>query len=175
MSRIVPLIVAALSLILDTPALAQTVILVRHAEKADQSADPVLSDPGVDRAQALAVALSDADLTHILVTPLRRTAQTADLTARAHAITPEAIALDGTVAAHVDRVVERIHSLPPSAVVLVVGHSNTIPPIAAALGQTGPGAMADCEYDRLTVLQVRSENGYAPTVVSRYGPPSACE
>ena len=34
------------------PVLAQTVILVRHAEKVDASADPLLSEAGQARAQA---------------------------------------------------------------------------------------------------------------------------
>jgi broad specificity phosphatase PhoE len=72
---------AALSLIAAGAASAQTVILVRHAEKVDNSNDPALSGEGEARATALAVALSAADLTHIFVTPLQRTRLTADLTA----------------------------------------------------------------------------------------------
>ncbi|HEY0052739.1 MAG TPA: phosphoglycerate mutase family protein [Caulobacteraceae bacterium] len=164
------LLAAAIILLSAGGAAAQTVILVRHAEKADQSADPVLSPAGQARAQALAVALSDADLTHVFTTPLARTRLTAALSAEAHAVTPEAISLDGGGAAHIARLVERIRALPKSAVVLVVGHSNTIPAIAAALGQTGPGPMSDCEYDRLTVLTLTDAD--SPAVVARYGAPT---
>lgn len=167
------LLAAALSLLTAGSALAQTVILVRHAEKADASADPALSEAGQARAEALAVALSDADLTHVLVSPLQRTRLTAEPAARAHAVTPEAISFDGGADAHVHRLAERIRALPVDAVVLVVGHSNTVPLIARALGETGPAEMADCEYDRLIVLSLEVD-GDSPAVVGRYGEPGNC-
>ena len=54
------LLAAALSLLTAASAMAQTVYLVRHAEKADASADPVLSEAGQARAAALAAALAEA-------------------------------------------------------------------------------------------------------------------
>jgi broad specificity phosphatase PhoE len=121
----------------------------------------------------LAVALSGSDLTHVFVSPLQRTRMTADPTAQAHAITPEAISPEGGTEAHIRRVAERIRALPADAVVLVVGHSNTVPLIAGALGEAGPSEMADCEYDRLTVISVE-DDGDSPAVISRYGEPANC-
>ena len=167
------LLAAAVSLLTAGSAMAQTVILVRHAEKVDASEDPLLSAEGEARANALAVALSASDLTHIFVTPLQRTRMTADLTARAQAITPEVVSLDGGTEAHVRRIDQRIRALPTDAIVLVVGHSNTIPLIADALGEIGPAAMADCEYDRMTVISVRNSID-SPAIIARYGAPSAC-
>ncbi|MGZ9099837.1 MAG: SixA phosphatase family protein [Brevundimonas sp.] len=167
------LLAAAVSLLTAGSSVAQTVILVRHAEKADASADPVLSAEGEARATALAVALSASDLTHVFVTPLQRTRLTADLTARSQAITPEVVSFEGGTEAHVRRIDQRIRALPATAIVLVVGHSNTIPLIADALGEIGPAAMADCEYDRMTVISVRNTID-SPAVIARYGPPSAC-
>ena len=168
------LLAAALSLLTAGSAMAQTVVLVRHAEKVDASADPVLSEAGERRAAALAVALSGSDLTHVFTSPLQRTRLTARPAAEAHAITPEAISLEGGTEAHIRRVAERIRALPAEAVVLVVGHSNTVPLIAGALGETGPSEMADCEYDRLTVISVQ-DDGDSPAVIGRYGAPSDCE
>jgi broad specificity phosphatase PhoE len=162
-----------MSLLTAGPTLAQTVILVRHAEKADASADPVLSELGQRRAFDLAVALSDSDLTHVFTSPLQRTVLTARLAAQAHAINPEAISLEGGTEAHVRRVAGRIRSLPADAVVLVVGHSNTVPLIAGALGETGPSEMAECEYDRLTVISVEAD-GDSPAVIARYGEAANC-
>ncbi|MEY4556779.1 MAG: hypothetical protein RL093_1898 [Pseudomonadota bacterium] len=167
------LLATALSLLIAGSAMAQTVILVRHAEKADASADPVLSELGQRRAFDLAVALSDADLTHVFTSPLQRTVLTGRLAAEAHAINPEVISFEGGTEAHVRRVAERIRALPDDAVVLVVGHSNTVPLIAAALGETGPSEMADCEYDRLTVISVE-DDGDSPAVIGRYGEPANC-
>ena len=167
------LLATVLSLMTATSAMAQTVILVRHAEKVDASADPVLSEAGQRRAVDLAVALSGSDLTHVLTSPLQRTVLTARPAAEAHAINPEAISFEGGTQAHILRVAERIRALPDDAVVLVVGHSNTVPLIAAALGETGPSEMADCEYDRLTVISVE-DNGDSPAVIGRYGAPTNC-
>lgn len=167
------LLATALSLTTFGSAMAQTVILVRHAEKVDASADPALSEAGQRRAMDLAVALSDSDLTHVLTSPLQRTVLTARPAAEAHAITPEAISFEGGTPAHILRIAERIRSLPDDAVVLVVGHSTTVPLIAAALGETGPSEMADCEYDRLTVISVE-DDGDSPAVVGRYGEPANC-
>ena len=167
------LLATALSLLTSVSAMAQTVILVRHAEKADASSDPVLSEAGQRRAVDLAVALSDADLTHVFTSPLQRTVLTARPAAEAHAITPEAISFEGGTEAHILRIAERIRALPDDAVVLVVGHSNTVPLIAAALGETGPSDMADCEYDRLTVISVE-DDGDSPAVIGRYGEPANC-
>lgn len=168
------LLAAALTVLTAGSAMAQTVILVRHAEKVDASADPALSEAGQRRAVDLAVALSGSDLTHVFTSPLQRTRLTARPTAEAHAINPEVISFEGGTEAHVRRVAERVRSLPVDAVVLVVGHSNTVPLIAGALGETGPSEMADCEYDRLTVISVE-DDGDSPAVIARYGELANCE
>ena len=167
------LLAAAVSLLTAGSAMAQTVILVRHAEKVDNSEDPVLSAEGEARATTLAVALSASDLTHVFVTSLQRTRLTADLTARSHAITPEVLSFEGGTEAHVRTIDQRIRALPAEAIVLVVGHSNTVPLIADALGEIGPAAMADCEYDRMTIISVRDSID-SPAILARYGAPSAC-
>ena len=60
------------------PAFAQrTVILVRHAEKADSSADAALSKWGEERAERLAAILKDAGVTAILTSDRQRTIRTA--------------------------------------------------------------------------------------------------
>ena len=171
MTRIIPLIATALSLILGTPALAQTVILVRHAEKADQSADPVLSEAGQMRAQSLADRLSASSVDLILTSPLQRTRLTAAPIAEASDLQPQAIGLERGVEAHVADVVAQIKALPQDATVLVVGHSNTVPLIARALGQATPD-MPDCEYDRLLTLRLQGESVFG--VMTRYGTRSDC-
>lgn len=167
------LLAAALSVLTATSALSQTVILVRHAEKADASADPVLSAAGQARATALAVALGDADLTHVFVSPLQRTRLTAELTAQAHAVTPEVFSFEGGTDAHIRGIAERILALPADAVVLVVGHSNTVPLIARALGYPEAADMPECEYDRMTMLHLMGDSAHGQ--VSRYGAPTTCE
>ena len=167
------LFATTLSMMTAGSSVAQTVILVRHAEKVDASADPVLSEAGQRRAFDLAVALGDADLTHVFTSPLQRTVLTARPAAEAHAINPEVISFEGGTEAHVRRVADRVRALPDDAVVLVVGHSNTVPLIAGALGETGPSEMRDCEYDRLIVIPVE-DDGNSPAVIARYGEPANC-
>ena len=166
------LLAAALTVTLAAPAAAQTVIVVRHAEKAEPSADPVLSGPGEARVAALAATLAGAGVTHVFVTPLQRTGLTAGPSAVAAGSEPVAVSLDGGAAAHVARLVGAVRQLSPEAVVLVVGHSNTVPDIARGLGATGAAAMDDCEYDRLTVLTLTP--GGAHAVTGRYGAVSPC-
>lgn len=166
------LLAAALSLLAATSAMAQTVYLVRHAEKADASADPVLSEAGRVRAAALSTALAEAHPGHIFTSPLQRTRLTAAPTAEFHSATIEPVALDGGAAAHVAAIAERVRALPDDAVVLVVGHSNTVPLIARALGYAEAADMPECEYDRMTVLHLMG--GTAHGQVSRYGAPTTC-
>lgn len=166
------LLATALSMLTAGSAMAQTVVLVRHAEKADAGADPALSDAGQARARALSQALADFHPDHVFTSPLQRTRLTAAPTAAYHSVTPEAVGFDGGTPAHVAVIADRVRALPDDAVVLIVGHSNTVPLIARALGHTVATDMPDCEYDRLTVLDLNGDHTTA--VVARYGTASAC-
>ncbi|GAA0626295.1 phosphoglycerate mutase family protein [Brevundimonas kwangchunensis] len=177
MKRIL-LAVAAATLLTAAPAAAQTVILVRHAEKADQSADPALSEAGQARAEALAQTLADRHPTVIVFTALQRT----HLTARPSMMsgtndrrpTVVRVPFEGfTVRQHIDMTVRSIREFAPDDVILVVGHSNTIPQIARALGYREAADMRECEFDRLTTLHLTPAG--ATGEVTRYGEPSVCE
>ena len=104
--------------------------LVRHAEKVPDSKDPdvELSDQGRATAQALVAYFARRPLDAIYTTHLRRTQQTALPTA-------SALDLDLRVlpAADTDRLLARLRKACGQRV-LVVGHSNTVPAIAAAFG-----------------------------------------
>lgn len=167
------LIAAAVSLLTAGSAMAQTVYLVRHAEKADASADPVLSEAGQARARALAEALSDAHPVLVLTSPLQRTILTAAPTAAYHSAPSETVSLEGGGAAHVAATVARVRALPADATVLIVGHSNTVPLIARALGYAEAADMPECEYDRMTFLHLAGDETHSQ--VSRYGTPTTCE
>lgn len=156
---------------LAAPASAQnvkptTVIVVRHAEKEAQPAnDPPLTADGQARALALWEAVKDANVTAVITTQLARTKMTAAPTAAHLAITPEVVNAGGaTHVADVAAAVKR-HA---GETVLVVGHSNTVPAIVAALGGKEPAAICDPEYDDLFVVTV-SAAGTASVIRSRYG------
>ena len=137
------------ALLAPLPVCAQvTVILTRHAEKAaTPPQDPPLSSAGEKRANLLASMLADAGVDAIYVTEYQRTQQTAaPLAARDH-LKPIVIP-----AADTDSLVKAVRAR-QTGVVVIVGHSNTLPALTAALG--GPAVtIADNEYDNLFVLTV---------------------
>ena len=168
-------ILAILLLLAVSPLAAQqraatTVILVRHAEKATLPAeDPALTAEGQARAQALVAIARDAGVTALITTQFARTRETARPAAEALHITPEIVSAGG--AQHAQEVAKAILSGHAGAVVLVVGHSNTIPAIVAALGAPRPPPICDSEYDGLYFVTVPA-TGVARVIRARYGEPS---
>lgn len=153
-------------------ASAQTVYIVRHAEKAsDTERDPVLSEAGTARAVALGEMFAAGPPDLVVVSPLQRTRLTAQPTISASGAFVVVVPLEGGVEAHVEAIRRGVLTLPEDAVVLIAGHSNTVPLIARALGYDVPD-MPDCEYDRLIRLDIR--DGEVSGHVMRYGEPSAC-
>jgi broad specificity phosphatase PhoE len=150
-----------------------TIIIVRHAEKASETErDPALSAAGIARAAALDSVLADAKVTTIIVTPFRRTAETAMPVALTHRVTPMLVPVTGEVAAHAAQVAELAKG--QEGVVLVVGHSNTVGAIVAALGGPRVGNLCDANYDQLFIVTFVADG--ARLVRSRYGredPPEA--
>ena len=142
-----------------------TVIVVRHAEKMDNSSDPELSAAGAVRAQALVNVVRDAKIARIITTQFRRTRATAEPTATALGITPLVIPASPT---HVQAIADTVRAHPGTSF-LIVGHSNTVPAIVAALGAPAPAAICDSEYDNLFVVTLMSD-GRPPVVVqTHYG------
>jgi phosphohistidine phosphatase SixA len=150
------LLLLVLTLGLPASAVAQpAVFLVRHAERADSgavpamagapAADPDLSEAGRARAASLAVALKDANITAIYATEFKRTQQTAAPLARALGLA--VIIVPGSSVA---TLVEKLNALPGNA--LVVGHSNTVPEVAKALGVKTAVQIPDSEYSNLFVV-----------------------
>jgi broad specificity phosphatase PhoE len=164
---------AAASILLAAPAAlhaqATTVVLVRHAEKAPAPAsDPLLSEAGQARANALATALADAGVQAVIVTPFQRTRLTAAPLLEKRGLVPQVVATTPTHVADVARAV-REHK---GHVVLVVGHSNTIPAIVGALGGPKLPDLCDAQYAQLFTLVI-PEQGTPSLVRSQYGTPDA--
>ncbi len=133
---------------------ARTVIVVRHAEKVDESKDPLLSAAGQARAEALALALANARIDAIFTTQLQRTRLTAAPLAKSRGLTPIVVDATADAKAHAKAVAVAVLARPAGEAILVVGHSNTVPAIVAALG--GPEGLAICdnEYTSLFVLTI---------------------
>jgi broad specificity phosphatase PhoE len=144
------------------------VIVVRHAEKAAVPGDdPPLSAVGEARARALAAALRDAGVTTILTTQWKRTGATAAPLAAAAGITPTVVGTGGAdVARHAADVAAAARRA--GGTVLVVGHSNTVGPIVAALGGPAGVRLCDAQYATLHTV-VPAAGGRARLVRSAYG------
>jgi broad specificity phosphatase PhoE len=140
-----------------------TIVLVRHAEKAnDHSTDPALSPTGQARAMALAAALKDANVAAIYSTPFKRTKATAEPVAKRFGLpvterNSTATALAQEVLAH--------HG---GKVVLIVGHSNTVPDLVKSLSAHRVRAFTESEFDRIFII-TRPRSGPAPLIETRYG------
>jgi broad specificity phosphatase PhoE len=149
-----------------------TVIVVRHAEKATgQGEDPDLSAEGAARARSLGRALRDAGVSAVITTQWKRTAETALPTTTEAGVTPEMVPVVwDSVAWHAAAVAAAVRRH-QGEVVLVVGHSNTVPDIVAALGVEKPDPMCDSEYDRMEIVTLE-RNGDAQLIESRYGAPT---
>lgn len=148
--------------------MARTVYLVRHAEKGAQpAADPPLTAVGDARALALAGVLADAGVRSIITTHLLRTRDTGRPLAERLGITPQVIRVAGPAADHARAVAEAVRAMPPGAV-LVVGHSNTVPLIIAALGGPRMPDICDAAYANLFVVQL-APDGTATLARTEYG------
>lgn len=140
---------AALTLLaFATPALAQkAIVVVRHAEKVDESADPALSPAGIARAEALERALKSMDIKAVYVTQYQRTWLTADAVMKARGLKPIEVHSDKT-----PELAERMKKEFPNDVVLTVGHSNSVPRLLKILGVTEKVEIAHEEYDNLFIV-----------------------
>ena len=128
-------------------AAQSTVFIVRHAEKAAGSGDdPDLSQVGQARAESLANILKEVGITAIYATEFKRTQETAAPLAKT--IGMEVVKLPGKSTAEL---VTKLQDL-KGGNALVVGHSNTIPPLIKALGVDAPINISDNDYDNLFVV-----------------------
>jgi len=146
-----------------------TVILVRHAEKADEpGADPALSAAGEARARALADALRGTKVAAVLTTPYKRTNATGALVATANGLSPIVVPVSGGVPAYASAVADIIRTKYAGQTVVVVGHSNTLASVIAALG--GPKLSDLCDNEYSTMYRLTLEGTTTPKLAtSHYG------
>jgi len=148
-----------------------TVIFVRHAEKAAEPADdPPLSEAGKRRVAELTRQLVDADVVAgvdaVYATPYRRTVETAK---------PVADALGLSVntydAADTEAIMEKIVREHKGKIILVVGHSNTLPLLIGNMGASKKvPPIAENEYDNIYIVSI-PWFGKTKTIRLRYGEP----
>ncbi len=141
-----------------------TIYLVRHAEKVLGVDDPALTPEGAARAEALADRLAGAGLTHIHSSDTKRTRDTAAPIAAAAGLEVELYNPRDLPA-----MAARLEATPGRH--LVVGHSNTTPPLAELLGaEPGAEIVEATEYDRLYVITLDADG--VSSRIERFGEPS---
>lgn len=134
-----------------------TIILVRHAEKADDgTSNPGLTPLGKARAQKLAAMLAPTGITAVYSTPYKRTRLTGQPLA-------ELESLDiMEYAPHDQDFTKELLEKHLGETILVVGHSNTIPDLVNTLtGTTNYEQLDEMEYDKLFVVNVIDGAGRA--------------
>ena len=154
-ARLISSIPVALFATVATMAGAQqAVILVRHAEiQGAAMAEPKslpLTEAGEARAKRLAALLKDAGIDAIYVTDFVRTSETAAPLARA--LNKEPIVLskgDPQVLA------ERLRTHHSGQTVLLVGHTDTLPGLAKALGYPADIKIEPQDFSNLFVVTAR--------------------
>lgn len=137
---------------------AQTVIVVRHADRASIMQNSPLSGPGLARAAELARVLTDVKLDAIYATQYERTQQTVAPVAKAKGLTP--ILFE---AGREKDLVADIRAHHAGGTVLVASHSDRIPDLLRLLGIDNPPRVSFTEYDDLFIVT----NGRLLTL--RYG------
>ena len=124
-----------------------TALVVRHAERAAVGADPPLSADGQARAETLVHVARDAGVVAVYATEWLRTQQTVQPLA-------DHLGLPVTMvnALDVEDLGDQVLADHAGEVVVIAGHSNTVPDIVEEFGADPIPAIAESEYDNLYVV-----------------------
>lgn len=148
-------------------SMPRTVLITRHAEKGDLSADPPLSDQGMRRAEALSMLPETQSVITVITTQFRRTIETAAPVAVRQGLLSRVVnatARPDDLRALADEILESAEY----GTVLVVGHSNTVPLIIRELGGPADIVLTEDDYGDLFILTI-GQNGTVSLERTRYG------
>lgn len=138
-----------------------TLYLVRHAEKMNDGSDnPELTAAGHGRAARLAGWVTGKEIGAVWSSNFRRTMQTAGPAAAALGIGMQRYDPDDPAALAAQLRAAGLNAL-------VVGHSNTIPPLAAVLCDCVVAEMSEDEYEQLLVLEVFADGKVTLTTLEQ--------
>jgi broad specificity phosphatase PhoE len=148
-----------------------TIIFFRHAEQTSHDeADPPLSEAGQKRVAELTRQLVDADVVAgidaIYSTPYIRSLETARPLADQLDLPINSYAADDT-----EEILDTILKNHKGKIILVIGHSNTIPVLIANLGASKKvPAIAQYEFDNIYIISI-PWFGKTKTIRLRIGEP----
>jgi phosphohistidine phosphatase SixA len=143
-----------------------TVILVRHADidLPPRTGDPPLNAAGRRRAETLAHVVGPTGATSLFTSTFRRTIQTMQPLATQAGLVPQPVPTPDVWA-------QQVAAGALGEVVVVAGHSNTVPEMLEALGVPPPAPPIDeREFDNLFVATVAGP-GNAHVAHLKYGKP----
>jgi len=167
------LIALALVELRHSPVAAQgsstKVWLVRHAEKQKVNGVWVLSPAGHTRARDLADLLKNEGVKSIVTTSEIRTGQTAEKVAQQPTPPIQPIEIAIAQPNHVAQVADAVRAGQPN--VLVVGHSDTVLDVIAALrGQKGQNKTIEA-FNRIFILGLDAQKNVISCSETTYGAP----
>ena len=162
MNKIIQFALSAFLLALSFPAQAQQAIfLVRHGETVAPKGTDLrpLSEAGQWRAVLLATLLKDAGINAIFTSDLERTVKTAEPLATSLRVEPKALAqLNVRFKPNdIDAFVNLLRSEHGRDIVLVVGHSNSVPALLKASGHPVEIKIPETDFGNLFVSIPKSE------------------
>ncbi|MEV8508985.1 phosphoglycerate mutase family protein [Actinoplanes sp. NPDC051475] len=131
-----------------------TILLVRHADidLPPVTADPALNDDGRERAEALAHVAGSAGVTTVFTSSLVRTQQTVEPLLKL-------LGISGRLMPSAAAVAPRIRDGEFGTVVVIAGHSNTVPEVIAELGVPAPPVIGESHFDNLFVVTLSDPAG----------------
>jgi broad specificity phosphatase PhoE len=143
--------ICAIGFLFSVSAQTKTIVLVRHAEKADASSqDPELSAQGKERAQRLLKKISKYRPKEIYSTDFKRTRDTVQpIAAKRH------VTIQSYDPKNQKELAAKIMASPHKRV-LVSGHSNTVPGLANLLAKKELFKnLDDTEYGAIWVIRIK--------------------
>ncbi len=130
-------------------SLLKVYYLIRHAEKDTQKTDPILSEAGIKRAERLTEIMRQSWLDAVYTTLTSRTMLTVDSITQYKGLTNNIYTND-----NMKETFTEVMNSPSVNRILIVGHSNTIPPLANFLyGKTHFNKTIDDKtYDNFIIV-----------------------
>lgn len=136
------------ALISDT---VTTLIILRHAEKESTGVDPNLDSDGQARVEELKRILMNVPVSNIYSTPYKRTRQTVQPLATAKGLTVAEYSTNLSYA----QVLEQVLTANRGKVVVIVGHSNTVPGILKEASKNSFNiTINESQYDNLFIVSM---------------------
>ena len=130
-----------------------TILAVRHADidLPTLGTDPSLNSAGAQRALALAQLTGSAGISTILTSQFTRTKLTVAPTAQLLGLVP-------TVTPPPQELAQQVRAGHLGNVILIAGHSNTIPEVVAAFGAAPVPTIGERDFDNLFIITVLESN-----------------